>query len=39
MDSLLRLTEEYLNAGVDKMMLFGIPLEKDAVGSGAYLLI
>lgn len=36
LDSLLRLTEDYLNAGVDKMMLFGIPLHKDEVGSGAY---
>jgi porphobilinogen synthase len=35
-DSLLYLTEEYLNAGVDKMMLFGIPLEKDACGSQAF---
>lgn len=36
LDSLLRLTENYLNAGVNKMMLFGIPLHKDEVGSGAY---
>lgn len=36
MDSLLKLTEEYLEAGVNKMMLFGIPKEKDEVGSGAY---
>lgn len=35
-DSLLHLTEEYLKAGVSKMMLFGIPAEKDEVGSGAY---
>lgn len=35
-DSLLRLTEDYLNAGVDKMMLFGIPEHKDEVGSQAY---
>lgn len=36
LDSILRLTEDYLNAGVNKMMLFGIPLHKDEVGSGAY---
>ena len=35
-ESLLRLTEEYLEAGVDKMMLFGIPAHKDACGSGAH---
>ena len=35
-DSLLQLTEDYLNSGVDKMMLFGIPLEKDEVGSQGY---
>lgn len=35
-ESILRLTEDYLEAGVDKMMLFGIPLHKDEVGSGAY---
>lgn len=34
-ESLLRLTEEYLEAGVDKMMLFGIPAHKDECGSGA----
>ena len=28
--------EELLNAGVDKIMLFGIPDKKDEVGSGAY---
>lgn len=36
LDSILHLTEDYLNAGVNKMMLFGIPLHKDEVGSGAY---
>lgn len=36
MDSLLRLTEDFLEAGVDKMMLFGIPLEKDEKGCQAY---
>ncbi len=36
MDSLLRLTEQLLEAGVDKMMLFGIPLEKDELGCQAY---
>ena len=35
-DSLLRLAESMLESGVDKMMLFGIPREKDALGSGAY---
>lgn len=35
-DSLLHLTEELLAAGVDKMMLFGIPLEKNPEGSQAY---
>lgn len=35
-DSLLALAEELLAAGVDKMMLFGIPAEKDPEGSGAY---
>lgn len=28
--------EELLDAGVDKVMLFGIPQEKDERGSGAY---
>ena len=28
-DSILRLAEELLEAGVDKMLLFGIPMEKD----------
>lgn len=28
--------EELLKAGIDKIMLFGIPKEKDAVGSQAY---
>lgn len=35
-DSLLRLAESMLESGVDKMMLFGIPREKDALGSNAY---
>jgi porphobilinogen synthase len=35
-DSLLHLAEDYMSAGVNKMMLFGIPLEKDERGSGAY---
>ncbi len=35
-DTLLAHVESLLEAGVDKMMLFGIPLEKDPVGSGAY---
>ena len=35
-DSILRLAEELLEAGVDKMMLFGIPMEKDPQGSQAY---
>ncbi len=35
-DSLFRLTEELLEAGVNKMMLFGIPLEKDPLGCQAY---
>ena len=35
-DSLLHLAEALLAAGVDKMMLFGIPLEKDPQGSQAY---
>ena len=36
MESLLRLAEDLLKSGVDKMMLFGIPREKDALGSSAY---
>lgn len=36
LDSLCQLTEQLLQAGVDKMMLFGIPLEKDAYGCQAY---
>ena len=36
LESLLRRAEELLEAGVDKMMLFGIPLQKDEVGSQAY---
>lgn len=35
-DRLLYKVEEMLQVGVDKMMLFGIPAEKDEVGSGAY---
>ncbi len=35
-DSLLAHTEDLLNHGVDKMMLFGIPLDKDPIASGAY---
>ena len=35
-DSILQLTEDFLEAGVDKMVLFGIPLEKDEVGCQAY---
>ena len=35
-DSLLERCERLLESGVDKMMLFGIPAEKDEVGSQAY---
>lgn len=35
-DRLLFKAEEMLQAGVDKMMLFGIPNHKDACGSEAY---
>ena len=35
-DRLLYKMEDMLNAGVDKVMLFGIPDHKDEVGSGAY---
>lgn len=35
-DQLLYKAEETLTAGVDKMMLFGIPGHKDACGSGAW---
>lgn len=35
-DSLLRLAEDYLEAGVSKIMLFGIPKEKDEHGFQAY---
>lgn len=35
-DRILYKAEEMLNAGVDKMMLFGIPDHKDACGSEAY---
>lgn len=33
LESLLAPAEELLASGVDKMMLFGVPLEKDEVGS------
>ncbi len=36
LDSILTMTEELLGKGVDKMVLFGIPLEKDEVGCQAY---
>lgn len=36
LESLLRRAEKLLASGVDKMMLFGVPLEKDEVGSQAY---
>ncbi len=36
LDSILGKAEEMLEAGVRSMILFGIPLEKDAVGSQAY---
>ena len=35
-DQILFKAEEMLRAGVDKMMLFGIPDHKDPCGSGAY---
>ncbi len=35
-DRLPFLIESLLKSGVDKILLFGIPDEKDAVGSGAY---
>ncbi|MCD8330025.1 MAG: porphobilinogen synthase [Lachnospiraceae bacterium] len=35
-DQLMYKIEELLNAGVDKVMLFGIPDHKDEWGSGAY---
>ena len=35
-DKLLYKAEEMLSAGVDKMMLFGVPGHKDACGSGAW---
>ncbi|WP_423921192.1 porphobilinogen synthase [Frigoribacterium sp. 2-23] len=34
-DSLKRAVEEAAEAGIGGVMLFGVPLEKDAVGSGA----
>lgn len=36
LDTILTQTESLLQAGVDKMMLFGIPAEKDPLGSQAY---
>ncbi len=36
LDTILTQTETLLRAGVDKMMLFGIPAEKDPLGSQAY---
>src|SRR5699024_3341721 len=36
LDKLLYKAEEMLSAGVDKMMLFGVPGHKDACGSGAW---
>lgn len=36
LDSILTKAEEMLEAGVRSMMIFGIPAEKDAVGSQAY---
>ncbi len=36
LDSILHKGEELLEAGVRSMILFGIPLEKDPVGSQAY---
>ncbi len=36
LDSIQGKAEEMLEAGVRSMMLFGIPAEKDTVGSGAY---
>jgi porphobilinogen synthase len=35
-DDLVRETEELVRAGVQAVLLFGIPEEKDDVGSGAY---
>ena len=35
-ESLLHMGERLLEAGINKMMLFGIPLEKDPLGSQAY---
>ena len=36
LDTLPKALEELLDAGVDKVMLFGIPDQKDEVGSQAY---
>ncbi len=36
LESLLTLAEDCVNAGVRSLILFGIPKEKDAVGSQAY---
>lgn len=35
-DRLPQIADKLLSAGVDKLMLFGIPDEKDELGSGAY---
>lgn len=35
-DRVSEVVEEYLAAGVDKFLLFGLPKEKDADGSGAW---
>lgn len=35
-DRLPQIADKLLAAGVDKLMLFGIPDEKDEIGSGAY---
>ena len=35
-DNVLRECEELQNLGLNSILLFGIPLEKDEVGSGAY---
>lgn len=36
LDSVVQAVEECANAGVNSCMLFGLPQEKDAVGSGAW---
>jgi porphobilinogen synthase len=35
-DNVLRECEEFQNLGLNSILLFGIPLEKDEIGSGAY---